>query len=101
MNVVCFEWSVMNGLFWTGLFRTDTSQNLCSVSWVTIFNKVSHWLRAAVSSTVVMEYIESSAIKTTNSSLLGKAHGRTLVVLKPNESQAMLRALLQTILLLF
>jgi len=24
MNVVCFEWSVMNGLFWTGLFWTDT-----------------------------------------------------------------------------
>jgi len=28
MNVVCFEWSVMNGLFWTGLFWTNTLQNI-------------------------------------------------------------------------
>jgi len=28
MNVVCFEWSVMNGLVWTGLFWTDTLQNI-------------------------------------------------------------------------
>jgi len=27
MNVVCFEWSVMSGLLWTGLFWMGTGFN--------------------------------------------------------------------------
>ena len=43
MNVVCFEWSVMNGLFWKSLFWSDTSQNkalqLCIITTTNVLGK--------------------------------------------------------------
>jgi len=34
VNVVCFEWSVMNGLLWTGLFWMGTeTENWTFVVW--------------------------------------------------------------------
>ena len=43
MNVVCFEWSVMNGLFWTRLFWTDTLKNialqLCIITTTNVLGK--------------------------------------------------------------
>ena len=32
MNVVCFEWFVMSGLLWAGLFWTDTSRDYFTVA---------------------------------------------------------------------
>jgi len=48
MNVVCFEWSVMNGLFWTGLFWMDTLQNialqLCIITTAIVLGKTCMFL---------------------------------------------------------
>ena len=32
MNVVCFEWSVMSGLLWTGPFWTDASRDYLALA---------------------------------------------------------------------